>query len=50
MQIGAALAKSGDPTNLRLAASIKEFVQGTEIMPTLTEQSKPNREGPSLRR
>ena len=50
MQIGAALAKSGDPANLRLAASIKEFVHGTEIMPAVTEQRKPSREGPSLQR
>ncbi len=49
MQIGAALAKSGDPTNLRLAASIKEFVQGVEVTPTLSEQRKDNGVGPSLR-
>jgi hypothetical protein len=48
MQIGAALAKSGDPANLRLAASIKEFVQGTEVMPAVSERRKPSREGPSL--
>lgn len=44
MQIGAALAKSGDPANLRLAASIKEFVHGAEIIPAPTD-----REVPSLR-
>jgi type IV secretory pathway VirD2 relaxase len=48
MQIGAALVKSGDPANLRLAASIKEFVQGTEVMLAVTERGKPRREGPSL--
>lgn len=50
MQIGAALAKSGDPANLRLAASIKEFVQGNEIMQAVTEQRKPSREPPSVQR
>jgi hypothetical protein len=50
MQIGAALAKSGDPANLRLAASIKEFIQGPEIMPTVTEQHKLSREGQTLER
>ncbi|MGY4828584.1 relaxase/mobilization nuclease domain-containing protein [Sphaerotilaceae bacterium SBD11-9] len=49
MQIGAALAKSGDPTNLRLAASIKEFVQSAEIMPALNEQPKSHRESHRLR-
>jgi Relaxase/Mobilisation nuclease domain len=50
MQIGAALAKSGNPANLRLAASIKEFVQGSEIMATVTDQRAPRREDQSLQR
>jgi hypothetical protein len=53
MQIGKALAESGDPGNLRLAASIKQFIQD---MPTATaatapiEQGAPKRERPGLGR
>ena len=50
MRIGAALAESGEPANLRLAASIKDFIQGNESVQSLVEQGQPNRECTGPRR
>ena len=44
MQIGKALAESGDPGNLRLAQSIKQFIQDMPITTSPVEQGAPKRE------
>lgn len=53
MQIGKALAESGDPGNLRLALSIKQFIQDIRDMPITTapdERDAQRRERPGLGR
>ncbi len=49
-QIGKALAESGDPGNLRLALSIKQFIQDMPIATAPAERSAPRRESPGLGR
>ena len=50
MQIGKALAESGDPGNLRLALSIKQFLQDMPITTAPAERGAQTRESPSLGR
>lgn len=50
MQIGRALAESGEPSNLGLARSIKRFIQDMPIATPSIEQGTPTRARPSLGR